>query len=159
MAIPTAFTILLAYMCSIFCHLQGVQHRTLTMFPSSRRMPILMSMDCPMLSTACWHTNNQITTTLKCQHASKTHIPMKHILCASILKQEGGDGSVGHSSATSEVEPSLVPQSCMYYMINIGTGIYVTKFYNHPENLRTVERLFIRCCLVFDRGRGQLAQV
>ncbi len=46
----------------------------------------------------------------------------------------------------------------MYYMINIGTSIYCTKFHNHPENLRTVECLFIRLpCLVFDHGRGRWA--
>jgi hypothetical protein len=86
------------------------------------------------------------------------HIQKKHILCASIFKQEGGGGSVGHSSAASEVELSLVLQSSMYYMINIGTSVYFTKFHNHPKNLRTVERLFIRLpCFVFDHGRGQQA--
>ncbi len=125
--------------------------------PSSCRVPILMSMDRPMLSTACWHTNNQITTTLKCRHAPKKDIQKKHILCASIFKQEGGGGCVRHSSAASEVEPSLVPQSCTYYKINIETGIYFTKFHNHPKNLRTVEHSFIRFCLVFDHGSGRWA--
>jgi hypothetical protein len=157
MANPAAFTILLTYTCSIFCHLQGVQLGAPTTFPSSRRVPILMSMDHPILSTACWHTNNQITTTLKCRHAPKKHIQKTRILCTSIFKEEGGRGSVGHSSAASEVEPSLVPQSCMNYMINIGTSIYFTKFHNHPKNLRTLECLFIRFCLAFDRGRGQRA--
>jgi len=111
-----------------------------------------------MLSTLCWHINNQITTTSKHQHAQKKHIPKKHILYASIFKQEGAGGSVEHSSAASEVEPSLVPQSCMHYMINIGAGIFFTKFHNHPKNLRTVGHLFIRLpCLEFDRGRGQRA--
>jgi hypothetical protein len=127
-------------------------------FSPLRRVPILISMDHPMLSTACWHTNNQITTTLKHQHALKKHIQKKHILCASIFKQEGGSGSIEHSSAASEVEPYLIPQSCMHCMINIGSGIYFTKSHNHPKNLRTVERLFIRLpCLVFDCGRGQWA--
>jgi hypothetical protein len=155
MAHLAAFTILLACMCSICCYLQGVQLGTPTTFLPSCRVPILMSMGHPMLSTACWHTNNQITTTLKHRHAPKKHIRKKHILCASIFKQEGGGGSVEHYSAASEVEPSLVPQSCMHYMINIGAGIYFTKSHNHPKNLRVVERLFIRLpCLVFDRGRG-----
>jgi hypothetical protein len=70
-----------------------------------------MSTDRHMLSAACWHTNNQITTTSKRQHALKKHIQKKHILCASISKQKGGDGSVGHSSSAQEVEPSLFPQS------------------------------------------------
>jgi hypothetical protein len=144
MANPAAFTILLMYRCSIFCHLQGVQLWTPTTLPPLRRVPILMSTDCPMLSTACWHTNYQINTTSKRQHAPKKRIRKKHILCASIFKQEGGSGSVGHSSAASEVEPSLVPQSSMSYMINIETGIYLTQFHNHPKNLRTVERIFIR---------------
>jgi hypothetical protein len=82
-------------------------------------------------------------------------IQTKHILCASIFKQEGGGGSVGHSSPASEVEPSLVPQSSVSYMINVGTGIYLTQFHNHPKNLRTVECIFIGVpCLVFDLGRG-----
>ena len=117
-----------------------------------------MSMDRPMLSTLCWHINNQITTTSKCGHAPKKHIPKKHILYASIFKQEGGGGSVEHSSAASEVEPSSVPQSCMYYMINIGAGFFFAKFHNHPKNLRTVGHLFIRLpCLEFDHGRGRRA--
>ncbi len=120
-------------------------------------VPILMSIDHPMLSTACWHTNNQITTTLKHRHAPKKHIQKNHILCTSIFKQEGGSGSVGHSCTASEIEPSLVPQSCMYYMIKIWTGIYFTRFHDHPKNLITVEHLFIRFCLVFDHGRGQRA--
>ncbi len=98
-----------------------------------------MSMDHPMISTVCWHTNNQITTTSKRRHTTKKHIQKKHILCASTFKQEGGGDSGGHSSAASEVEPSLVPQLSMSYMINIGTGIYLTQFHNHPKNLRTVE--------------------
>ncbi len=158
MANLVALTILLVYMCSIFCHLQGVQLWTLTTFPPLRRVPILMSTDCPMLSTAYWYTNNQITTTPKCRHAPKKHIQNKRILCTSIFKQEGGSGSVRHSSAASEVEPSLVPQSSMSYMIKIGTSIYFTQFHNPPKNLRTVEHLFIRLpCLVFDCGRGQRA--
>jgi hypothetical protein len=119
MANPAAFTILLAYTCSIFYHLQGVQLWIPTTFPSLRRVPILMSTDRPMLSTACWHTSNQITTTSMRQHAPKKHIRKKHILCASIFKQEGGGGRGGHSSAASEVEPSSVSQSSISYMINI----------------------------------------
>jgi hypothetical protein len=117
-----------------------------------------MSTDCSVLSTVRWHTNSQITTTPKCQHAPKKHIRKEHILCTSIFKHKGGGGSVGHSSTALEVEPSLVPQSSVSYMINIGTGIYLTQFHNHPKNLRTMEHLFIRCpCLVFDCGRGQWA--
>jgi hypothetical protein len=60
---------------------------------------------------------------IKAPTCSKMHIQKKHILCASIFKQEGGGGSAGHSTAASEVEPSLVPQSSISYMINIGTSI------------------------------------
>jgi hypothetical protein len=157
MANPAEFTILLAYRCSIFCHLQGLQLGTLTTFSPLHRVLILMSMNQLMLSTACWHTNNQITTTLKHQHVPKKHIQKKHIPCASIFKQEGGSGSVGNSSTASEVEPPSIPQSYMYYMINMETSIYFAKFLNHPNNLRTVECLFIRFCSVFDCRRGQQA--
>jgi hypothetical protein len=92
MANPAAFTILLAYTCSIFCHLQGVQLGTPTMFLPLRRVPILMSTDHTMLSTACWHTNNQITTTSKHQHAPKKHTQKTYLLRSSIFKQEGGGG-------------------------------------------------------------------
>ncbi len=127
---------------------------TQTTFLPSCKVPILMSMDCLMLSTACWHTNNQITTTSKCQHAPKKQIWKEHILWASIYKQEGGGGSVGHSSTASEVEPSLVPQSSISYMINIGTGISFTRFHTQPKNLRTMKCLFMTSpYLMSDHGR------
>ena len=56
-----------------------MQLRTPTTFLPSRRVPILMSMDRPMLSTVCWHTNNQITTTSKHQHAPKKAYPKRSI--------------------------------------------------------------------------------
>ncbi len=88
MANLVVFTILLAYTCSIFCHLQGVQLWTPTTLPTSRRVPILMSTDCPMLSTACWHTNNLINTTSKGRHVRKRHPNKAYPLC--IHFQAGG---------------------------------------------------------------------
>ncbi len=148
MANPAAFTIQLTYTCSIFCHLQGVQLGTPTTFPPLCRVPILMSMDHTMLSTACWHTNNQINTTLKCQHAPKKHIQKKNILCTSIFKLEGGGGSVGQSSTASKVEPSSFPQSCMYYMINIGTGIYFHKISQPPQESQNSGAIIHQIALV-----------
>jgi hypothetical protein len=158
MADPAAFTILLAYTCSIFCHLQGVQLWTPTTFSPSCRVPILMSTDCPMLSTACWHTNNQTTTTSKRRHALKKHIRKKHILCTSIFKQEVGGGSVGHSSTAPEVEPSLVSQSSVSYMINIGTGVYLTNFTSTPRISEQWSAYSSDCpawCLTMVEGNGQ----
>ncbi len=144
------------YTCSIFCHLQGMQLWTPTTFLPSPKVPILMSTDCPMLSTACWHTNNHVTTITKRQHAPKKHTHKKHILLVSIVNQEGDGGSAGCSRAASEVELASVPQSSISYLISIGTGISSTQLHNQP--FRTIKLVFFRLPrLVFDGSRGRRA--
>ncbi len=138
------FTTLLMCMCFILCHSQGVQLWTLTTSYPLRSRPILLRKDRPNISTACWHMNNQIITTTKRRHAPKKHTHKKHILFASIVKQEGVGGSAGHSSTASEEELLSVPQLSFSYLINIGTGIYTTQLGNQTKNLRAIKKIFVR---------------
>jgi hypothetical protein len=152
MANPVVFTI------SIFCHLHGVQLWTPTTHLPLHRVPILMSTDCPMLSTGCWHTNNHITITTKHRHAPKKHIHKKHILLASIVNQVGDGGSAGRSSAASEVELLSVPQSSISYLINIQTGISPTQLHNTPRISEQLSSYYSDCLawsLMVVEGGGQ----
>jgi hypothetical protein len=116
--------------------------------------------ECPILSTtAYWHTNNQIKTTKKFQHAPKRHIQKKLIHSAFAVKQECQGGSAGHSSMASEAEPPSIPPSFSSSLLNTGTGIYPTQPHNQPETLRTIEQwVFIGLpCPVLDCSRGRQA--
>ncbi len=162
MAIPAVFTFLFTYTCSALFYLPWGQLWTLTTSCPLHYWLVLLRKDHPILSTtAYWHSNNPIYTTIKWLHAPKKHIRKKPILIAYTIKQECGGGSAGHSSTASEAERPSVPPLSISSLINIGTGIYPTQPHNQPNPLRTIKqrhRVSIRLqCLVLDCGRGRRA--
>ncbi len=90
MATLSDFTFLLMYLYSTH-GLLSLGHLGSTNTPSSSRSwMIQLSGDCPLSTTARWHTNNLSITTIICicQHAPKKHVRKKPIFMAFIAKQK-----------------------------------------------------------------------
>jgi hypothetical protein len=78
MAVPAVFTLLLAYMCSVFCHLHEVQFWAPSPLPPFCRDLIFMSTDQPTLVTMVGtHNTTQFCVITAHQTGSQKHMQFK----------------------------------------------------------------------------------
>ncbi len=90
MANLAAFSFQLRYIYSAHVLLSWDHLRSTNTPPPPHSWQIQLSGDCPIFTTACWHTNNQSNTTTMCWHVLKKQISKRPILLTSTVKMEGG---------------------------------------------------------------------
>jgi hypothetical protein len=121
------FTFLLMYLYPAH-GLLSLGHLGSTNTPSSSRSwMIQLSGDCPLSTTARWHTNNLSITTIICRHAPKKHVCKKPIFMAFIAKQKYSlccSNAFFFSIGSRGL--SQVPFSSIFYNWNVGISIPAT---------------------------------